>query len=323
MYDIPSSLPISRVAPSGTVLVLWDNASQLKDMTTTLWCGESREQGPRAKVVIEYQLAACDETEPPMRNTIGTIKVGALIDGNFTRSNLQHIYGRVQQWTNMHFSKNRHPTPALGSHVVDIAVFDTVDNVRCEFDQDRETFWPAPPASAALEHKSANQLEVVINLNMQDTQTLLHQHLPNRPLKNLRPCSRSLKSLNVVVSELTEEEKSSMTATIEEVATATAYAASSCYRVNENGITADRSKIAPFAMLTRSDTACVSAVLANDSISELLSRESSPTYLAGMIADWVSAETSPSKPQQQREPDEPVRPRRSGAGQTQARVCSC
>ena len=290
MYDIPSSLPIGRLAPSGTVLVLWDNASQLKNMTTTLWCGESREQGPRAKVVIEYQLAACDETEPPMRNTIGTIKVGALMDGNFTRSNLQHIYRKVQEWADMHFSKNRHPTPALGSHVVDIAVFDTVDNVRCEFDQDRGTFWPPRPASEHLEHRSTNQLEVVINLNMQDTQTLLHQHLPNRPLKNLRPCSRSLKSLNVVISEMTEEEKSSMTAMIQEVATATAYAASSCYRVNENGITADRSQISSFAMLTRSDTACVSAVLANDSVSELLSRESSPTYLAGMIADWVSAE---------------------------------
>ena len=81
-----------------------------------------------------------------------------------------------------------------------------------------------------------------------------------------------------------------MTATIETVATATTYAASSCYRVNENGITADRGQVASFAMLTRSDTTCVSAVLANDSISELLSRESSPTYLAGMIADWVSAE---------------------------------
>jgi hypothetical protein len=124
----------------------------------------------------------------------------------------------------MHFSKNRHPAPALGSHVVDIKVFDTVEG---EFDQDKEAFWPAPPASDALGHKSVNQLEIVINLNMQDTQTLLHQHLPNRPLKNLMPCSRVFRDFGEV-DGLTEEEKSSMTATMETIATATPYAASSC-----------------------------------------------------------------------------------------------
>ena len=171
MYDISADLPISKSASSGTVLVLWDNASRLGDMTTTLWCGERRELGPRARVTIEYQLAACDDTEPPMRSTIGTIKVGALTDDKFTSTNLQYICGKVQQWTNMHFSKSRHPAPALGSHVVDIKVFDTMEGVRCEFNQDKQAFWPAPPASQALAHKSVNQLEIVINLNMQDTQT--------------------------------------------------------------------------------------------------------------------------------------------------------
>ena len=97
LYDIAPGSPISRLAPSGTVLVIWDNASRPEDMATTLWCGESREHGPRATVAVEYQLAACDATEPPMRNTIGTVKIGSLVDGRFTNSNLQYICNKVEQ----------------------------------------------------------------------------------------------------------------------------------------------------------------------------------------------------------------------------------
>ena len=80
-------------------------------MATTLWCGETREHGPRATVAVEYQLAACDATEPPMRNTIGTVKVGSLIDDRFTNKNLEYICLKVEQWAMLHFSKNRFPSP--------------------------------------------------------------------------------------------------------------------------------------------------------------------------------------------------------------------
>ena len=33
-----------------------------------------------------------------MRNTIGTIKVGALTDDKFTNANLTYVCGKVQQW---------------------------------------------------------------------------------------------------------------------------------------------------------------------------------------------------------------------------------
>ena len=46
LYSTSQGHAISKVASSGTVLVLWDNASRPEDMSTTLWCGESREQGP-------------------------------------------------------------------------------------------------------------------------------------------------------------------------------------------------------------------------------------------------------------------------------------
>ena len=80
-----------------------------------------------------------------------------------------------------------------------------------------------------------------------------------------------------------------MTATLETIATTTPYAASSCCQVDKKCKTVDRSKVSPFTMLTRSDTLCVLAVLANDSISEPLGRGCSPTYLAGVVADWVTA----------------------------------
>ena len=66
LYSMSQGHAISKVAFSGTVLVLWDNASRPEDMATTLWFEESREQGPRAKVAVEYELAACDATQPPM-----------------------------------------------------------------------------------------------------------------------------------------------------------------------------------------------------------------------------------------------------------------
>ena len=94
LYNILQGHAISKVASSGTALALWDNASRLEDMATTLWCGENREQRPRAKVAIEYELAACDATKPPMRNTIGTTKVGGLTDGKFTNANLAYICGK-------------------------------------------------------------------------------------------------------------------------------------------------------------------------------------------------------------------------------------
>ena len=130
MYNISQGHAISKVASSGTILVLWDNASRPEDMATTLWCGESREQGPRAKVAIEYEPAACDATELPMRNTISTVKVGPLTDDKFTNANLAYICGKVQQWADMHFSKGRFPAPAPESHLVDIRVFDNVEGVR-------------------------------------------------------------------------------------------------------------------------------------------------------------------------------------------------
>ena len=142
------------------------------------------------------KLAACDATQPPMRNTISTIKVGALTDDKFTNANLAYVCGKVQQWVDMHFGKYRFPAPVAGSHLVDIRVFDTVEGVRCKYDQDEQAFKPAPPASAAHMHSTVSRLEIVNNLNMQDTQTLLHQHLPSRPLKNLVPYRRALTGFN-------------------------------------------------------------------------------------------------------------------------------
>ena len=109
----------------------------------------------------------------------------------------------------LHFSKSRFPAPPPGSHLVDIRVFDTVDGARCEYDQDERAFKPAPPGSDALVHNTMNQLEIVINLNMQDTQTLLHQHLPTRLLKNLTPCKRAegkLTDFSQIIGS-TEEDK--------------------------------------------------------------------------------------------------------------------
>ena len=291
LYDIAPGSPISRLAPSGTVLVIWDNASRPEDMASNLWCEESREHGPRAKVAVEYQLAACDATEPPMRNTIGTVKVGSLVDGRFTNGNLGYICSKVEQWAMLHFSKNRFPAPPPGSHLVDVRVFDTVDGVRCEYDQDERAFKPAPLGSEALVHNTVNQLEIVINLNMQDTQTLLHQHLPNRPLKNLIPCRRAEGNLMdfCQVTGPTEESKTDMAAAMERIAKSTPYTASSHYQVDQQGNTTDRSKVSGHALMTRSDTFCVTELLSHDSVADLLNHGSSPRYLVGIIADWITA----------------------------------
>ena len=111
--------------------------------------------------MLEYKFAGSDVTEPPMRNTIGTVKVGALTSDKFTNTNLEYIHEKVQQWSNLHFSKGRHPPPALGSHLIDIRVFDTVEGARCEYDQSTEVFQPVPPASAVHAHNSVHQLEIL------------------------------------------------------------------------------------------------------------------------------------------------------------------
>ena len=167
-------------------------------------------------------------------------------------------------------------------------MFDTVKGVSCEYDRDEQAFQPAPPASAAHIHSTVNRLEIVINLNTQDTQTLLHQHLPNRPLKNLVPCRRALPGFNQVTGP-TDEEKGNMAAAMERIARTTDYAASSQCQVDQRGRTTDRSRLSTFTQLKRSDTLCVSAILADTNLYELLCLSTSPTFLAGMIADWITA----------------------------------
>ena len=291
MYGISPATTIGTVAPSGTVLVIWDNASRPEDMATTLWCGQNRERGPRATVAVEYQLAACDAGDDVLQNTIGTIKVGSLTDGNFTNANLQYVCQKVEQWAALHFSKNRFPPPPNCSHLVDVRVFDTFEGVRCEYDRERCAFKPAPPGSDGLVHSTPGQLEVVINLNMQDTQTLLHQHLPNRRLKNLARCGRAEGGITGFhqVAGLTDEEKADMTAAMERIARTTPYSASSLHQVDQLGNTTDRGKCSINALTSRSDTLCVAELLSHDGVAGLLNHGSSPRYFAGVIADWVTA----------------------------------
>ena len=90
MYNIAASHTLSKVAPSDTALVLWDNAADLEDMATseptTIRCSESRGQGPRAKLVLEYKPAGSTDMTLPTRNTIGTIKIVALTNDKFTNN---------------------------------------------------------------------------------------------------------------------------------------------------------------------------------------------------------------------------------------------
>ena len=79
-----------------------------------------------------------------------------------------------------------------------------------------------------------------------------------------------------------------MAAMMERIAKATAYKASSVYHVNQQGKTADGSRLSISTLLSRSDTLCVSAVLADPGVAALLALGTSPTYLAGMIADWIT-----------------------------------
>jgi hypothetical protein len=223
----------------------------------------------------------------PGRTSAMNQRHGSLVDSRFTNGNLGYICSKVEQWAMLHFSKNRFPAPPPGSHLVDVRVFDTVNGMRCEYDQDKRAFKPAPPGSEALVHNTVNQLEIVINLNMQDTQTLLHQHLPKSPLKNLTPCRRAEGILTdfCQVTGPTEESKTSMAAAMERIAKTTPYIASSHYQVDQQGNTTDRSKVSSHALITRSDTLCVAELLSHDSVAEPLSYGSSPRYLADIIAD--------------------------------------
>ena len=76
----------------------------------------------------------------------------------------------------------RYPAPLPGSRLTNLWVFDTKDNVKCKYKLSTEAFEPLPPASVVHTHNTTHQLEVAITLNMQDTQTLLHRHLLNKPL---------------------------------------------------------------------------------------------------------------------------------------------
>ena len=61
-----------------------------------------------------------------------------------------------------------------------------------------------------------------------------------------------------------------MAAAMEWIAKTTDCAASNQYQVDQRGRTTDRSRLSTFTQLNRSDTHCVSAILADTNVYELL-----------------------------------------------------
>ena len=76
---------------------------------------------------------------------------------------------------------------------------------------------------------------------------------------------------------------------MERITKTTPDTASSHYQVDQQGNTTDRSKVSGYVLMTRSDTLRVAELLSHDSVAELLGHGASPRYLAGIIADWITA----------------------------------